>query len=335
MGGKHKKPLEAYRAKLDVDAVRKENRSLLRQLHEAENRALVAEALRASAKPTKPIRTKRPVNLHKRVATPVFLCSDWHVEETVQPETVNGLNEYTLDVAARRIARLGDGMLWMIDHHRKSFEIREALVWLGGDMMTGYIHQELLEGNALSPVQVSLWLQDQIGALLAKVASIVDSVTVVCSHGNHGRTTPKLQIATSAANSYEWLMYHQLRRTHRDYQFHIADGDFTYLKVHGVDIRFTHGDAAKYGGGIGGITVPLYKAVARWNTHRHADVTCAGHFHQLHDLPNLVVNGSLIGTSPYGMRVGSYEVPAQASFLVDSKRGKCMSTTLWVSEGKK
>jgi hypothetical protein len=332
--------VSTHRQAEQLATARKREKALVSKIAEAERRADVAEALRASAKLPKPIAAKRTTlakadQLHKRVATPVFLLSDWHVEETVDPKTVNGLNAYSLEEAERRVERLGDAITWMIEHHRASFEIREAVLWLGGDLLSGYIHEELKEVAALSPVQTVLWLQERIERLIAKVLALpgLESVTVVTSHGNHGRTTPKTQISTGAANSYEWLLYQQLRRTfepNNRVQFYIADGEFIYLDVHGVTIRFTHGDATKFGGGVGGIMIPIRKALAKWNTHKHADISCMGHYHSLHDLPDLVVNGSLIGLSPYGMRVGSYEVPAQASFLIDAKRQtKCMATTLW------
>jgi hypothetical protein len=46
----------------------------------------------------------------------------------------------------------------------------------------------------------------------------------------------------------------------------------------------------------------------------------------------VVVNGSLIGTAPYGMRVAGHENPAQAFFMIDSKRGPCMHTPIWVAK---
>ncbi len=332
-------PMHKYREKRDAATVAKENKQLLKRLDEAEAQAGIAEALRIGAKAPKPIKARRLSAGHKRVATPVFLCSDWHVEEVVKPETVAGVNEYNLDIAAARIDRLGDAMAWMIDHHRKSFEIREAVLWLGGDLLSGYIHDELKETNALSPVQTLLFLQEHISRMLSKLLSIsgMESLVIPCSYGNHGRSTHKMMVARGAANSYEWLMYHQLRRTWADnnkVQFYISDGDFLRLKVHQTNLGFHHGHAAKFGGGVGGVTVPLFKATAKWNTYGECDVWNVGHFHQLYDLPRLVVNGSLIGTSPYGMSVGGFEAPAQASYLIDAKRGKCMSTTLWVEGAK-
>lgn len=330
-----KAALQGHKTAAESARVGRENKALLSQLTLAQEMSGVAEALKAGARRPKPIKAKKADLLHKRIATPVFAVSDLHVEETVLAKTVVGLNTYNLATAERRLERLGDAMVWMIQHHRASFEIRDCVLWLGGDLMTGTIHEELLEGNSLSPIQTVLWLQERLTRLIEKLLGLqgIEQITIPTSHGNHGRTTHKTRISTGAQNSYEWLLYHQLRRSFAQdsrVTFQIADGEFNYLDVHDVCIRFTHGDAAKYGGGIGGLMIPINKAIAKWNTYKTADVTILGHFHQLHDLPGLVVNGSLIGTSPYGLRVGGFEAPAQASFLIDAKRKvKCMSTTLW------
>lgn len=330
---------DAIKAAKAAEAERGHRRTiagLQARLKLAEERAGVAEALAASARPVREIKAAT-ANLHKRVATPVFVFSDWHVEEVVEPRKVLGLNAYTPEIAEQRIARLGEAAAWMIEHHRKSFDVRECVVGLLGDFLSGYIHDELVEGNAMSPTEAVLWLQDRISDLIvARLLAVpgIERVTFVCTRGNHGRTTQKVRVATGAENSYEWLLYHQLRRQHGAHprvEWHVADGEFIHVNVHGLGLGFTHGDAVNYGGGVGGITIPIKRAIPRWNSFRHADTWFMGHFHSLHYHPGLVVNGSLIGTAPYGMRVGSMEVPAQASLLIDSKRGPCMNTTLWVT----
>lgn len=327
-----KQPLQRHREARDTKALASENRTLLRQLDIADRRAGVVEALRAQARPPRKRRVRE--SLHKRVATPFFMLSDLHVEETVTAASVGGVNAFTLEEANRRLARTFKAMCWMIDHHRKSFEIREAALWLGGDLLTGHIHPELAETTSLSPVQALLWLQERLTRGIEMLLSVpgIERLRVPCSVGNHGRTGLKMTVATVTEHSFEWLLYHQLRRIFaRDsrVEFIISDGNFLRMQVHGLQVGMHHGHAVKGGGGIGGITVPILRAISKWQTYGACDVWALGHFHQLLSTPRFVVNGSLIGTSPYGMMVGAFEEPAQASFLVDSKRGKCMDTTLW------
>lgn len=321
------------REALELARLRAENKALLAALETADKRADLVDSMRATTR--KPRAITAPRKSHgKRTATAVVLCSDWHVEERVDARTTNGRNEYNPDIAAGRARRLADAVCWMIQHHRTSFDIADVVLWLGGDLITGFIHEELREGNFLSPTQASLLVQDLAGNIIDRVLSLpgVKSLRVPTSQGNHGRTTVKTHVSNGAANSFEWLLYQNMRRAYANekrVEFHIADGEFNYLDIYGKTLRFTHGDSTKFGGGIGGMTIPIHKSIARWQTYKHADVTCLGHYHQYLDTPGLVVNGSLIGAAPYGMRVGSFETPAQAFFLMDAQRGKCQSTPLW------
>ena len=164
----------------------------------------------------------------------------------------------------------------------------------------------------------------------------LERLVIPCNDGNHGRLTEKTRSATRKENSLEWLLYIGLQREFaRDprVQFQIADGTQLFLDVYGRTIRFTHGDSVKYGGGIGGITIPIYKALARWDTVRHADLTIMGHFHQRISLSDLIVNGSLIGYSPYAMDIGArFEPPAQEFSMLEPVRFRSASIPLHVSD---
>lgn len=331
--------LERHRMKAEIDALKAEKRELLHRLDAAHTALVAADELRSNARPPKPIKFK--VSSHQRQAHPVLMCSDWHVGEAVDPGKVSGVNTYNPEVAKVRADRLGEAACWLIDHHRKSFEIREVTVWLGGDLLTGFLHSDQQESNHLAPNREALFVQDRASELIDRLLGMpkIERVEVVCNDGNHGRLTIKQRISTRSENSLEWLLYQQLRRTYAResrVSFDIAEGEFVYHQIYDWTYRFTHGDATKFQGGVGGMTIPINKAIARWQTYKHADVTCMGHYHQYLDTPGLVVNGSLIGAAPYGMRVGSNEPPVQAFFLVDSKRGKCMSTPIWLdAKGEK
>ena len=322
------------RAKAEAKALRRELNLAHKALVAERKRSGVLEDLRASA--VKPVVVRPRKACGKRVATAVLLCSDWHVGERVTAAKVNGVNAYNVAEAEHRARRLADAFTWLIEHHRNNFDITEAVIWLGGDLITGYLHPDQQQSNTLPPNKEVLLVQDLVHNLLDQTLALpgMERVVVPCSYGNHGRTTVKPQIATGAENSFEWLLYHQLRRSYAGesrVQWQIADGEQTYLKVYDTWLRFTHGDATKYQGGVGGLTIPVNKAIARWQTYRHADITCMGHYHQYLDMPGLVVNGSLIGAAPYGMRVGQFEAPVQSFFLIDRKRGKAQSTPVWVT----
>lgn len=292
----------------------------------------------SSAKPMPYITPRERSSI--REMTPVALASDWHVEETVDAEAVAGRNSYDLGVASERADRFFQGIAWHIEHQRgsKRIAINDLVLWLGGDLMTGYIHEELLESNQLSPTETILWLLPRLEGGIRGLLKRLDlaSIVVPCSYGNHGRTTQRKRVSTGYANSYEWLMYHNLAARLQDekrVRFEITASEHQYVRVYDQVLHFHHGDSLNYQGGVGGIGIPLLKAVPQWDRTMQADVHCIGHFHQLRDYGRAVVNGSLIGFNPFAQHIrAEFEPPQQALFYIDSKRGKVMNTSLWVAE---
>lgn len=275
-----------------------------------------------------------------REMTAVVLASDWHVEETVTAESVAGRNRYDLDVASARVERFFQAVGWHVEHQRASGKIavRDMVLWLGGDLMTGYIHEELVESNALSPTETILWLMPRLEGGIRNLLDRLDlaSLTIPCSFGNHGRTTQKKRVSTAYANSFEWLMYHQIaRRFEGDerVRFEVTNSAHQYVDVYDFKLHFHHGDELNYQGGVGGLGIPFLKAIPAWDSVRRADYHFIGHWHQLLDFGRGVVNGSLVGYGPYSLKIRApFEPPQQVLTYVDSKRGKTMTTHLWTAE---
>lgn len=276
-------------------------------------------------------------------ACPMIHLSDWHVEEVVDPETVNGRNEFNPDIAKRRVEYLTDGIIWTIDNWRGGWDIHRAVVNVGGDMISGYIHDELQESNALSPTEASLLAQELLTELLRNVLDggrePLEQLDVVCNFGNHGRTQAKPRVSTAAKNSFEWLMYQNLAQRFENESrvtFTIANGAHVYGTVFGKRIRYHHGDHVRYQGGVGGLSIPLRKACDAWDTFEKADHTMIGHWHQFLDLGYAIVNGSLIGFNAYALSIKArYEPPRQGMFLIDEDWGKKMVTPVYCDPDRK
>jgi hypothetical protein len=247
-------------------------------------------------------------------------------------------NFYNLDVADARIKRYFDGLRWLTEAQRDSWAIRDMLLWLGGDLINGYLREENLEDNELSPVRAVHWLQSRLRMGIDHLLedTKLELITIPCSHGNHGRTTQKKRVSTGAQNSYEWLLYQWLAEHYEDnprVQFSTDLSNHQYAKAYDFDLHFHHGDSVKYQGGIGGIAVPLMKAVYAWNDSRRAHYHHIGHWHQYLDMGSVTVNGSLIGYNAYAMDIRApFEVPQQAFYVLDSKRGKTAKHPIWVTE---
>lgn len=260
-------------------------------------------------------------------AVPVLVASDWHVEELVGPE-VGGLNISNPEIIEQRATKFFQAGLRLIRLLNQDITINRMLLPLLGDFITNDIHgSENAEKNAMPPTEAIQFAQN---LLIGGIEFLLDhspyEIDLHCHSGNHGRTTATTRFATENGHSLEYLMYLHLAAYFRHesrVRFHIAQGMHSYAEVYDTRIRFHHGHAIKYQGGVGGIYIPVNKAIAQWNKARNVDLDVFGHFHQLRDGGNFICNGSLIGYNAYALSIkADFEKPKQALFLIDKKRGR-------------
>lgn len=320
-------------------AAREEVRQLHRMLELERERADLAEqtldfALSIQHPPTKQPIPVRPSKANS--AIPVLVASDWHVGESVDPRTVADRNTYDPDIARKRAVAFFQSSARLIELARSGVKIDTAVLAILGDIITGYIHEELEESNTLSPTEEVLFaielIVSGIDYLLDKAQ--LKKLIIPCCFGNHGRTGKKRKVSTAARNSFEWLMYQflgKLYATDKRVEVLISDGAHLYLDLHGHIIRFTHGDDIRYQGGVGGLSIPMRKAIDSWDHFQDCHYTVCGHWHQLLFGPDFVVNGSLIGYSAYALSVKArFEKPQQAFFLIDKDHGRTLSCPIRV-----
>lgn len=268
-------------------------------------------------------------------STPIAVMTDWHIEERVDPDTIDGLNEFNLEIGAERVKKAFCKVAEQIERLQSFAKMQEMVLPLLGDFISGYIHLELVESNYLSPTEASLFAIDQIcsGIDFLLKNSGAKRIIIPCVHGNHGRTSPLKLVSTSYKNSFEWEMYHVLARIYRNdprIAFKIENGIHNWLTVQGHDIRFHHGDHIKYAGGIGGISIPVNKKLAQWNKARVAALDVFGHYHQFVDMWRWVCCGCLVGFNQYAQSVGAeYQEPTQTLIVMSREYGKVMAIPIY------
>lgn len=312
---------ELARLRAEVASLRGRYKSALQQIDRERERA---DAL-VSLKGITPVRRNAvPKKVQKHDATMVVLLSDIHCEEVVRPETVNGRNSYDLDVCEARLAELQERFFAMLEHERQLCRIDRVVVWMGGDLISGMIHPELAEENSLHPLAATRWIGERLRGFIDAAADNAKEIVVATSCGNHGRTTEKLR-TNEADTSYEHHLYLTMRAAEqrKNVRWLLGEGHLNYVDLNGFKIRFCHGHAVRYQGGIGGIHVPLNKAIAAWDATERADLTCLGHWHQFSwsRSGRYVSNGSVIGHSAYAVRIkATCEPPCQAAIVIDHGR---------------
>jgi hypothetical protein len=269
---------------------------------------------------------KPRISASKSESAAVVVWSDWHSEEEVLPGQVSNKNEFNLEIGYQRFQNLLHGTLAWYKIESQKTAIKTLVIACLGDFISGSIHEELMESNLLLPVDAIYRAQ---GMLATGIKHIRDNtpadleIIVVCHSGNHGRMTKKQRISTEAGNSLEQFAYYTLRdhfKADPRIKFIVATGYHTFVRFFegAYEIRFHHGHQINYQGGVGGITIPVNKAIAQWNKAHPVNLDVFGHFHTRFDGGNFIANGSLIGYNAYAVSIkASYEKPSQTFFLVN------------------
>jgi hypothetical protein len=339
--------LDLEKSKLDAkrdDSARLLKVSLEKQHYlERENAALIS--LRDYE--TSPFLIEPKVGSGTGEAVAFMIASDWHNEERVLRGDVSGQNEYNLEIFSQRAKKFFAGGQRLWDIMRRDQSVPTIVLALLGDFWTGDIHEDSAETNYLLPAFAAENAQDHISSGITFLLENTDAdLYIPCHTGNHGRTTKQQRIATEQGHSLERMMYKGLAREFKNesrVKFNIADGYHSDMTIPGMGksegkefkIRFHHGHHISYGGGVGGITIPVLKAIANWNTQeqfRNVNLDVFGHFHQYINYGSFVCNGSLIGYNAYANSIkASFERPQQAFFTVSRKEmAKTMSTPIFV-----
>lgn len=259
----------------------------------------------------------------------ISLFSDLHCDEVVLPESVMGKNEYNPEVAKKRANNYFINLVKLISHHQKNYTIKRHIIGMIGDIIGGFIHEELRQTNSMTPLQAIAFAKSVIlsGFKYLQDNLEVDSIDVVCIVGNHGRTTDKLPFSNLTETSYEYFMYQDLEYMCKmmgltKFNFIIPKASMAIVTIFGKNYGFVHGNGFKFMGGIGGLYIPLLKYYARLNATFNIERLFFGHYHTTIDIKQAVGNGSFKGYDAYAMgKALDFEPPQQSLVLLNEKRG--------------
>ena len=268
-----------------------------------------------------------PADADKREVVPVLVASDWHIEETVSAAITNGLNEYNLAIAEDSIKQFFNKACIKVADSKRKHIVHTVVLALLGDIINGVLRSEDLESNQTTPVDAVSIARALIYTGIKKLVTDTGcNIHVICCVGNHGRLTDKIHYSNQVHNSLEYLIYKTLERDFRDNDkvtFNVSEAPYVIQPIFGVKVRFHHGHAARFNGGIGGLAVPVLRKAQQMNTIEHADLDVIGHFHSAQMFSNVIVNGSLVGSNGFSMSLGlPHDIPKQTYFEIDSKYGR-------------
>ena len=281
---------------------------------------------------------------------PVAIWSDFHWGERVVSAEVGGVNEFNRKIAKQRLRTLVSKTIELATGHMVKPRYPGIVICLGGDMVTGNIHEELRDTNDGYLQQTLLEIQEELITALTKIADAFGKVFVPCVVGNHGRMTHKPRAKGRVFESYEWNLYCQLERHFRNdkrIKFHIPSETDAYFSVLGHRFLLTHGDAlgVKGGDGIIGAIGPIVRGAVKIGRSeaqigRDFDTLLMGHYHTYvprGEAAPVIVNGALKGYDEYArlfLRV-SYTRPSQTLFFVNAHHGITCQWQIYLDEKRK
>lgn len=265
----------------------------------------------------------------------VALFSDAHIEETVNPNGVLGLNKYDIEIAKERVAKYFVNLARCLAED----QVTELIFASLGDTISGFIHDELAQTNGLSPLEATFVAQNLIYNGLEYLVDTTDlqSIKFIGIVGNHSRTTKKIQHNNGFKLSYEWLMYQNIKTQCElaglPIEFCLPESEVAIVETpDNKKFMFCHGFQIKAQGTntVCGIYPALNRLNMKWKQIFNQDKIYLGHFHSCIAIPNVVVNGSIIGYNTFALSNGfAYEEPAQMYQVFDTNMGELLTRKIY------
>lgn len=276
-------------------------------------------------------------------ATACLHFSDLHLDETINPGEVGGLNAYSREIAEQRMTRWANKACDLGERFKHQWE--GALILWGGDMVSGAIHEELRETNDdVLPGTMVHWAP-RIAAALRRVADYYGKVHIASVVGNHGRLTMKMQAKRRGRNSWDWLLIQMVKAhlsTDVRFSWDIAQGSYLFVPLYGDHIYLTHGDEVHGGGGWAGVWSPLgtihRRGIELAAAHgKRISYATVGHWHQLTlaHTRGLVCNGSMKGWDEFAASLRLRPEPAMQGFWAHTPtRGVTIAAPIFCEDRK-
>lgn len=262
--------------------------------------------------------------------TAVLLFGDPHIGEKVDKNVVCGFGEYDFDIFNKRLKFLAESMRSIIIRKLTGYKIDKLCIFGLGDMVSGRIHDELIENSEdiIFQIMNGAFVTAQFVLELAQMFPEIEIDGVL---GNHGRLITK--------------KYYKKRYTNWDYVFYqflgifLANNPrikcnfpksfFIIKKVRGWTFLLIHGDNIRGWMGIPwyGIERMMWKLGDLLKDKGiQVDYRILGHFHNTGEIDRafgeLVINGSIIGGTEYSlMSMGEFNRPTQLFFGVHTEIG--------------
>lgn len=279
----------------------------------------------ASRKASKPPKwTARKGRKKGDRGTVCVLMTDQHFDEIVRPGEVDDYNAYNREIAEKRLHKAFEHTVKLARDHVNGIEYDGVCCMFGGDVVTGYIHEELSENVDATLADTVVHWRPKLAAGIRMLADEFGKVFVPCVPGNHDRWNRKPKAKRRAKDSLTWIIYNLLASDFADddrVDFLVTESADATFSLYDTTYLLTHGDQFRGGSGIAGALSPLmlghYRKARRNDAMGNPfDVMVCGHFHQYLALPGLIVGNTLKGADEYSYLSNFVPSPPSQAFWI-------------------
>ena len=271
-----------------------------------------------------------------RKQTLFIVLSDWHFIQQFTTEVVRDLGIYNLDIAHRRVWQLLGNTRSLIRDETTLNIIDKVVIFAVGDMGHGDIHNRSDGTNQASSADATFIVADVLAQFVRWVHDVHPNVEVREDSGNHTRTQTdsKRQAPDRPEDSWDAVSYRIARRQLTEY---VDSGEIkwehnrawgTHAEMSGLIVHAEHGNRIK-----SQLSLPYY-GLRRLRAQlleeyqamgKTLSLGVSGHFHRVAyvDESKWILNGSLVGRSPYDAQVGfPPSQPCQVIGKIDKESGE-------------
>lgn len=274
---------------------------------------------------------------------PTLFLSDLHWGEVVFPRQIGGVNKFNMAIANARMKYTVETAIHLLRILDRKLDYPGIVCPLGGDMISGNLHEELSATNQVNTMPTILDLYSALVSAITRLADVFGAVFLPCVTGNHGRDTRKIWNKDRHHTSFDWLLYQFLAKhfaADKRITFHIPDGNDALYKLFDYRYLLTHGDKLGNGGdGIIGMLGPVIRGDHKKRSRnaqidRSYDTLICGHFHQYTHTTRVIVNGSMKGMDEYAY-IGNFpfEPPQQALWITHPRHGQTFRMPVYCEAG--
>ena len=240
----------------------------------------------------------------------ILLIGDTHIGEVVSKEETGGFGNYDFDVFNMRMGLLFEKVIDLTMNKMQGYSIPKLNVVCLGDMISGIIHDELVESANDTVIEWVLGGAIILSQLLLDLAQYFPSIEVTGVVGNHGRLSQKVRYKKRYVN-WDYLMYQIISImciNQKNIIFDFPKAFFIVKKIAGQEYLILHGD-----------NIQMYKSIPWYGIERMItnfsqllasqkkifQHVLIAHFHNQGVLDKvtgeIILNGSAIGGNEYSL----------------------------------